>query len=72
MKDIINYFCNNLDTNRAKNIVEMENSFQTARLRLSRTSRREMAAMDPIWFVITKFEDKVEKEKSRGGGNMNF
>jgi glutaminyl-tRNA synthetase len=40
----------------------MEKLFQIARLNLSATSRRAMAALDPIKIVITNYEDMISGE----------
>ncbi len=60
-KEIINSFCDDVGATRAENLVEMEKLFQTARLNLSETSRRAMAALDPIKVVITNYNDIVAK-----------
>mmetsp|Transcript_244 Transcript_244/g.444 ORF Transcript_244/g.444 Transcript_244/m.444 type:complete len:696 (-) Transcript_244:169-2256(-) len=61
-KDIINSFCNDVGATRAANVVEMEKLFQSARLNLSATSRRSMAALDPIKVTITNFKEYAGKE----------
>lgn len=61
-RDILNSFCNDVGATRAMNVVEMEKLFQTARLNLSATSRRAMAALDPIKVVITNYEDMISGE----------
>lgn len=65
-KEIINGFCNDVGATRAMNVVEMEKLFQTARLNLSTTSRRAMAALEPIKITITNFEEEVAKKKAAG------
>jgi len=65
-KDILNSFCNDVGATRAMNVVEMEKLFQSARSKLSATSRRAMAALDPIKVTITNFEDEVAKKKAVG------
>lgn len=62
-KEILNSFCNDVGATRAKNVVEMEKLYQTARLSLSATSCRVMAALDPIKVTITNFDDEVAKLK---------
>lgn len=69
-KDILNSFCNDVGATRAANVVEMEKLFQTARLNLSETSRRAMAALDPIKVVITNYDEKVASLKD--GESMTF
>ncbi|KAI2496614.1 aminoacyl-tRNA synthetase [Fragilaria crotonensis] len=59
-KDIINSFCNDVGATKAHNVVEMEKLFQTARLILA-SSRRCMAALDPIEVEITNFEEESQK-----------
>lgn len=58
-KEILNSFCNDVGATRANNVVEMEKLYQTARLSLSETSRRAMAALDPVKIVITNYDEKV-------------
>ena len=60
-KDILNSFCNDVGASRAENLVEMEKLYQTARLNLSETSRRAMAALDPVKVVITNYDDMATK-----------
>eukprot|EP00566_Odontella_aurita_P007834 CAMPEP_0113539290 /NCGR_PEP_ID=MMETSP0015_2-20120614/7835_1 /TAXON_ID=2838 /ORGANISM="Odontella" /LENGTH=707 /DNA_ID=CAMNT_0000438951 /DNA_START=88 /DNA_END=2211 /DNA_ORIENTATION=- /assembly_acc=CAM_ASM_000160 len=55
--DILNSFCNDVGATRAMNVVEMEKLDQTARLKLGPSSRRAMAALDPIKVIITNFDD---------------
>ena len=62
-KDIINNFCNDVGATRASNVVEMAKLYQTARLALSATSRRCMAALDPVRVEITNFEEEAAKEE---------
>lgn len=57
--EILNQFCNDVGATRAMNVVEMEKLFQTARQFLGATSRRAMAALDPIKVTITNFDDVV-------------
>jgi len=59
--EILNSFCNDVGASRAMNLVEMEKLSQTARLNLSKTSRRAMAALEPIKVVITNYEEEVAK-----------
>mmetsp|Transcript_26492 Transcript_26492/g.39368 ORF Transcript_26492/g.39368 Transcript_26492/m.39368 type:complete len:552 (+) Transcript_26492:563-2218(+) len=68
-KDILNNFCNDLGATRAENLIEIEKLYHTARLNLGATSRRAMAALDPIKVMITNFEE--EKTKARDG-SMTF
>lgn len=56
-KDIINTFCNDLGATRASNVIEMEKLSNVARNALSKTSRRCMAALDPIHVDITNWSD---------------
>lgn len=65
-KDILNAFCNDVGATRAMNVVEMEKLFQTARLNLSATSRRAMAALDPIKVTISNFAEELEKKRAAG------
>jgi glutaminyl-tRNA synthetase len=60
-KDIINSFCNDVGATRAHNVVEIEKLQQTARLLLGDTSRRCMAALDPIKVEITNFDEEATK-----------
>lgn len=69
-KDIVNRFCNDVGATRANNVVEMEKLFQTARLELSETSRRAMAALEPVKVVITNFDEKVAALKD--GESMTY
>lgn len=62
-KDIINSFCNDVGATKAHNVVEMEKLFQTARLVLA-SSRRCMAALDPIEVEITNFEEEAKKAET--------
>mmetsp|Transcript_33280 Transcript_33280/g.50195 ORF Transcript_33280/g.50195 Transcript_33280/m.50195 type:complete len:691 (-) Transcript_33280:191-2263(-) len=66
-KDIINSFCNDIGATKAHNVVEMTKLSQTARTLLSATSRRCMAALNPILVVITNFDEEAAKEQ-----NMTF
>eukprot|EP00568_Trieres_chinensis_P000377 CAMPEP_0183309426 /NCGR_PEP_ID=MMETSP0160_2-20130417/25335_1 /TAXON_ID=2839 ORGANISM="Odontella Sinensis, Strain Grunow 1884" /NCGR_SAMPLE_ID=MMETSP0160_2 /ASSEMBLY_ACC=CAM_ASM_000250 /LENGTH=701 /DNA_ID=CAMNT_0025473453 /DNA_START=201 /DNA_END=2306 /DNA_ORIENTATION=+ len=70
-KEILNGFCDDLGATRSKNVVEMGKLYQTARLRLGPTSRRAMAALDPIRVVITNFDNEKKAEEGRGDG-MTF
>lgn len=63
-KEIINSFCNDVGATRAMNVVEMVKLYQTARLVLSATSRRCMAALDPIEVVITNYEEEAAKAET--------
>ncbi len=69
-KDILNSFCNDVGATRALNVVEMEKLFQSARLNLSATSRRAMAALDPVKVTITNF--KEESDKLKEGESMTY
>lgn len=57
---VINDFCNSLGATRAAQTIEINKLYQTARLQLSATSRRAMAALDPIKVIITNFADLAE------------
>ena len=59
--DIINSFCTDIGASKAANVVEIAKLYQTARLKLSDTSRRCMAALDPIKVVITNFAEEASK-----------
>lgn len=62
-KDILNSFCNDVGATRAMNVVEMSKLQHTARTQLAATSRRVMAALDPIKVTITNFaEEKAKAE----------
>ena len=61
---IVNQFCNDIGATRAANVVEMSKLEQTARLQLQDTSRRAMAALDPIAVVITNFADHSHQQLS--------
>jgi len=61
-RDIINSFCNDVGATKAHNIVGMDKLYQTARTMLSTTSRRCMAALNPILVTITNFEEEQTKE----------
>jgi len=69
-KTIINSFCNDVGASRAENLVEMEKLYSTARLNLSETSRRAMAALEPVKVVITNFDEEVAKLKE--GESMTY
>ena len=60
-KEIINSFCNDVGATRAQNVVEISKLHQTARLKFSATSRRVMAALDPILVTVTNFEEEAAK-----------
>lgn len=66
---ILNSFCDDVGATRAQNVVEMEKLDQTARLNLAESSRRAMAALDPIEVVVTNFEEEASKA---GQGGMTF
>jgi glutaminyl-tRNA synthetase len=55
-KEILNNFCNDLGATRASNVIQMEKLFTTARTFLANTSRRAMAALDPIKITISNWE----------------
>jgi glutaminyl-tRNA synthetase len=59
---IINTFCTDIGATRAANVVEMDKLSSTARLLLSATSRRAMAALEPIRVVITNFAAEHDKQ----------
>ena len=61
-KDILNSFCNDVGATRALNVVEIEKLFQTSRLCLATTSRRAMAALEPIKVIISNFNDLTQGE----------
>lgn len=69
-KEILNSFCDDVGASRAENLVTMEKLFQTARLNLSNTSRRAMAALDPIKVVITNYDEEVATLKE--GESMTY
>ena len=56
-KDIINKFCTDLGATRASNVIEMEKLYNTARNFLSASSRRCMAALDPIRVTVTNWDE---------------
>jgi len=58
---ILNSFCNSLGITRANNVVEVDKLEQTARLALSGTARRAMAALDPIKVTVTNFDDQAKE-----------
>ena len=60
-KDILNSFCNDVGATRAQNVVEISKLHQTARLQFSATSRRVMAALDPVLVTLTNFDDEASK-----------
>jgi glutaminyl-tRNA synthetase len=60
--EILNTFCNDVGASRATNLVEMSKLQQTARLLLSTTSRRAMAALDPILVTITNYAEESSNE----------
>jgi glutaminyl-tRNA synthetase len=57
---IINSFCQDVGATRAMNVVEMDKLYQTARLTLSTTARRAMAALDPILVVLTNWTEHCD------------
>ena len=65
-KEILNQFCDDVGATRSMNLVEMEKLFQSARLKLSATSRRAMAALTPIKVTVTNFDEVVAKMKAEG------
>lgn len=66
-KDILNSFCNDVGATRAANVVEIEKLLHTSRLCLATTSRRVMAALDPIKVVISNY-----KELAQGQQDLTF
>lgn len=68
-KEILNSFCNDIGATRASNIIEIDKLSHTARLKLQDTSRRAMAALNPIKVTISNFEEEVKKG---GDGCMTF
>lgn len=68
--EIINTFCNDIGATKASNTIEMDKLHQTARLSLSGTARRAMAALDPIKITITNFQE--ESTKADGQKGMTF
>lgn len=70
-KEILNSFCNDVGATRASNVVEIEKLFQTARVNLSASSYRAMAALDPIKIVITNYQEEVDK-MANGVDGMKF
>mgnify|MGYP000234335691 CR=1 FL=1 len=63
-KDILNQFCNDVGATRAQNVVEISKLHQTARLQLSATSVRVMAALEPILVTLTNFEEEAAKAET--------
>jgi glutaminyl-tRNA synthetase len=63
-KEIINSFCNDVGATRAANVVEITKLHQTARLKLSNTSQRAMAVLDPIKVTITNFDEEAAKAET--------
>ena len=61
-KDIINSFCQDVGATRAMNVVEMDKLYQTARLTLSTTAQRAMAALDPLLVHITNWADHCDTQ----------
>lgn len=55
--DILNSFCQDIGATRAENVVEISKLEQTARVQLAATSRRAMAALDPIKVEISNFKE---------------
>ena len=68
-KDILNSFCNDVGATRAQNVVEISKLHQTARLQFSATSRRVMAALDPVLVTITNFDENVA---ANNGSSLTF
>jgi len=66
-KEIINQFCNDVGATRASNVVEMVKLYQTARLQLAATTRRCMAALEPITVQITNYQEQLDQ-----GNSMEF
>lgn len=54
---IVNGFCDDVGATRSANVVEIAKLHQTARVALATTSRRCMAALDPIHVVITNWDE---------------
>lgn len=55
--EIINTFCNDLGATRASNVIEMEKLYNVARTSLSTSSRRCMAALEPIEVTLTNWNE---------------
>lgn len=68
--EIINQFCNEVGATRAENLIEMNKLQQTARMKLSVTSRRCMAALEPIQVRVTNFDAATAKPVT--GETMTF
>ena len=64
---ILNSFCDDVGATRAMNVVEMEKLHHTARTHLAPTSRRVMAALDPIKVTITNWDEAVKQQEAEGG-----
>jgi glutaminyl-tRNA synthetase len=62
--EILNTFCNDLGATRASNVIEIEKLFNVARNCLSATSRRCMAALEPIEVVITNWDEYAAKPEA--------
>jgi glutaminyl-tRNA synthetase len=58
---ILNSFCDDIGATRSANVVEIKKLEQTARLALAATSRRAMAALDPIKVVITNYSEHSDE-----------
>ncbi|GAX13898.1 glutaminyl-tRNA synthetase [Fistulifera solaris] len=58
---ILNSFCDDIGATRSANVVEVKKLEQTARLALAATSRRAMAALDPIKVVITNYNEQSDE-----------
>jgi glutaminyl-tRNA synthetase len=59
---ILNSFCSDVGASRASNVVEITKLQQTARVNLSDTSRRVMAALEPIEVVLTNFGTETAQD----------
>lgn len=58
---ILNSFCDDIGATRSANVVEIKKLEQTARLALAATSRRAMAALDPIKVIITNYSEHANE-----------
>ena len=65
-KQIINNFCNEVGATRSAKVVQMAKLFHVARLTLADTTRRAMAALEPIKVVITNFDEEAGKVGENG------
>ncbi len=63
-KEILNTFCDDLGATRASNVIEMEKLFNVARTSLSTTSRRCMAALEPIEVTISNWADHAAQPET--------